>query len=90
MSNVLGFTASATTGVLCKRDGIDITYYKGEPRRPTEPRDICKTCGLLALLGMWYASFIFNISDKKVIIIPVPRKSIDGSKLQEIFAIHHQ
>lgn len=90
VSNVLGFTAAATTGVLCKRDGVDITFYRGQPRRPTNPRDICKTCGLLALLGIWYASFIFNISDREVIIIPVPKEEISGNRLQEVFALQHQ
>ena len=90
VSNVLGFTASATTGVLCKRDGIDFTPYKDILRRPTEPRDICKPCALLALLGMWYASFIFNVADKEIIIIPIPKGEIYDYKLQEIFAIQHQ
>jgi len=90
VSNVLGFTASATTGVLCKRDGLDITFYQGQPRRPTEPRDICKTCALLALLGMWYASFIFSVADKEVIVIPIPNKELTGYKLQEIFALQHR
>jgi len=87
VSNVLGLTASATTGVLCKRDGLDITFYQGQPRRPTEPRDICKTCALLSLLGMWYASFIFSVADKEVIVIPIPNQEISGSKLQEIFSL---
>jgi CRISPR type I-A-associated protein Csa5 len=90
VSNVLGFTASATTGVLCKRDGIDITFYQKQLRRPTEPRDICKTCALLALLGMWYASFIFSVADKEVIVIPIPNQELTGHKLQEIFALQHQ
>ncbi|WP_028843151.1 type I-A CRISPR-associated protein Csa5 [Thermodesulfobacterium thermophilum] len=90
VSNVIGFTAAATTGVLCKRDGLDITYYQGVPRRPTDPREICKTCALLALLGMWYASFIFNIADKEVIITPIPNNEVSGLKLQEIFSIQHQ
>jgi CRISPR type I-A-associated protein Csa5 len=90
VSNVLGFTASATTGVLCKRDGLDITFYEGQPRRPTEPRDICKTCALLALLGTWYASFIFSVADKEVIVIPVSNQELAGYKLQEIFALQNQ
>ncbi len=90
VSNVIGFTAMATTGVLCKRDGIDITYYKGEPRRPTDPRGMCKACGLLALLGMWFANFIFNIRDREIIIIPFPKEEITGRKLQEIFALQHR
>jgi CRISPR type I-A-associated protein Csa5 len=90
VSNVLGFTASATTGVLCKRDGIDITFYQGQLRRPTDPREICKNCGLLALLGMWFASFIFSVADKEVIAIPIPNKEISGANLQKIFALQHQ
>jgi len=90
VSNVLGFTASATTGVLCKRDGLDITFYQRQPRRPTDPRDICKTCALLSLLGMWYASFIFSVADREVIVIPIPNQKLSDSKLQEIFALQHQ
>lgn len=90
VSNVLGFTASATTGVLCKRDGIDITFYNDQPRRPTDPRDICKTCGLLALLGIWFASFVFNVGNREIIAIPLPKEEISGSKLQDIFALQHQ
>lgn len=90
VSNVLGFTASATTGVLCKRDGIDITFYNNRPRRPTDPRDICKTCGLLALLGTWFASFVFNVGNREIIAIPLPKEEISGSELQEIFALQHQ
>jgi CRISPR type I-A-associated protein Csa5 len=90
VSNVLGFTATATTGVLCKRDGIDITFYQGQLRRPTEPREICKNCALLALLGMWYASFVFSVADKEVIVIPIPNQELTGYKLQEIFALQHQ
>jgi CRISPR type I-A-associated protein Csa5 len=90
VSNVLGFTTCATTGVLCKRDGLDITFYQKQPRRPTEPRDICKTCALLALLGMWYASFIFSVADKEVIVIPIPNQELPAYKLQEIFALQHQ
>ncbi|HCP10100.1 MAG TPA: type I-A CRISPR-associated protein Csa5 [Thermodesulfobacterium commune] len=90
VSNVIGFTAAATTGVLCKRDGLDITYYQGVPRRPTDPREICKTCALLSLLGMWYASFMFNIADKEVIVISIPNSEVSGLKLQEIFSIQHQ
>lgn len=90
VSNVLGFTASATTGVLCKRDGLDITFYQGQIRRPTDPRYICKTCALLSLFGIWYASFVFSVADKEVIIIPIPNQEISGFKLQGIFAIQHQ
>lgn len=89
VSNIIGFTAMATTGVLCKRDGLDITSYQGRPRRPTKPREICKTCGVLALLGMWFSSFIFSIRDKEIITIPIPKQEISGEKLGEIFALQH-
>lgn len=90
VSNVIGFTAPATTGVLCKRDGIDISYYQGQLRRPTNPREICKTCGLLALLGMWFANFVFTVEDKEIIIIPIPIEEISGEKLGEVFALQHK
>jgi len=90
VSNVIGFTAFATTGVLCKRDGVDIYLYRGQPRRSNKPRKICKTCALLSLLGMWYASFIFSVADKEVIVMPIPNKELKASKLQEIFTSQHQ
>jgi CRISPR type I-A-associated protein Csa5 len=90
VSNVIGFTAFASTGVLCKRNGIDYIDYQGSIRRPTDPRKICKSCGMLALLGTWYATFVFSVADREVIAIPIPKRKIKGSKLQEIFSLQHQ
>ncbi len=88
VGNIIGFATA--TSYHHKRDGVDVCIQQNVPRRPTNPKDICKTCALLSLLGMWYASFIFNISDREIIVIPVPRVKITGSILQEIFALQHQ
>ncbi|ACI21287.1 type I-A CRISPR-associated protein Csa5 [Thermodesulfovibrio yellowstonii] len=97
IGNVIGFTVA--TSFHNKRDGVDIQLqYKNPkdknspklPRRPTNPKNICKTCGLLALLGIWYTSFIFNVARKEVIVIPIPKGNVSGRKLQEIFALQHQ
>lgn len=86
--NIIGFATS--TSYHHKRDGIDISIQQNIPRRPTNPKNICKTCALLSLLGTWYASFIFNISDREIIVIPILKTRITGAKLQEIFALQHQ
>jgi CRISPR type I-A-associated protein Csa5 len=97
VSNIIGLTVS--TSFHNKRDGLDIQLqYKNPkdktspklPRRPTNPKNICKTCALLSLLGTWYATFIFNVADREIIAIPIPKEKIAGSKLQEIFALQHQ
>ena len=97
VSNIIGFAVS--TSFHNKRDGLDIQLqYKNPkdktsprlPRRPTNPKNICKTCIMLALLGTWYASFIFNVTEREVIAIPIHKDKISGSKLQEIFALQHQ
>ncbi|MFN3740591.1 MAG: type I-A CRISPR-associated protein Csa5 [Thermodesulfovibrionales bacterium] len=88
VGNIIGFAAS--TSYHHKRDGIDISIQQNIPRRPTNPKKICKTCALLSLLGIWYASFIFSISDREIIVTPIPKVRITGSILQEIFALQHQ
>lgn len=88
ISNVIGFTSS--TSYHHRRDGLDISIQQGIPRRPTEPKKICKACGMLALLGTWYATFIFSVADREVIVIPIPKVQIDGEQLQEIFSLQHQ
>lgn len=88
VGNIIGFTAS--TSYHHKRDGIDTTIQQNVPRRPTNPKNICKTCALLSLLGTWYASFIFSIADREVIAVPIPKEKVSGSKLQEIFSLQHQ
>lgn len=88
VGNIIGFTAS--TSYHHKRDGIDTSIQQNVPRRPTNPKNICKACALLSLLGIWYASFIFSIADREVIAIPFPKGEVNGSKLQEIFSLQHQ
>lgn len=88
VGNIIGFAVA--TSYHHKRDGIDISIQQNIPRRPTNPKNICKTCALLALLGTWYASFIFNVADREIIVLPIPTDEINGSKLQEIFSLQHQ
>lgn len=88
VGNVIGFATS--TSYHHTRDGLDISIQQNVPRRPTNPKKICKVCALLSLLGTWYATFIFNVSDREVFVIPVPRGEIKGTKLQEIFSLQHQ
>jgi len=88
VGNIIGFAVA--TSYHHRRDGIDISIQQNIPRRPTNPKNICKTCALLALLGIWYASFIFNVSDREVVAIAIPKGKITGYKLQEIFALQHQ
>lgn len=88
IGNIIGLAVA--TSYHHKRDGLDISIQQNVPRRPTNPKKLCKHCALLALLGTWYASFIFNVDDKEIIAIPIPREKIAGSKLQEIFSLQHQ
>lgn len=88
VGNIIGFAVS--TSYHHKRDGIDISIQQNVPRRPTNPKNICKTCALLSLFGIWYASFIFNIAEREVLVLPIPKKKINGSKMQEIFSLQHQ
>ena len=88
VGNIIGLATS--TSYHHKRDGLDVSIQQNIPRRPTNPKNICKTCALLSLLGVWYASFIFSISDKEIMVIPIPKARITGSTLQEIFALQHQ
>jgi len=96
LGNVMGFAAS--TAYYNKRNGIDIvsipqdTRNRNSPkllRRPTNPRNICKTCGLLSLLGSWYSTFMFSMVDKQVIGIPIPNREVSGDVLGQVFAYHH-
>ncbi len=88
VGNIIGFATS--TSYHHKRDGLDVSIQQNIPRRPTNPKNLCKSCALLSLIGIWYASFIFNIADKEVMVIPIPTVEITGSRLQEIFALHHR
>lgn len=88
IGNIIGIAAA--TSYHHKRDGIDTSIQQNIPRRPTNPKKLCKVCALLSLLGTWYASFIFNIADKEVIAIPIPKGRVSGIKLQDIYALQHQ
>lgn len=88
IGNIIGIAVA--TSYHHKRDGIDTSIQQNVPRRPTNPKNICKVCALLSLLGTWYASFIFSIADREVIAIPFPKGEVNGSKLQEIFSLQHQ
>jgi CRISPR type I-A-associated protein Csa5 len=92
VGTVLGLAAES--GYHHSRDKLDSEPKKDRGRyyigRPSSPKRLCKSCGLLSLLGMWYASFIFSVADKEVIVIPIPNQELTGYKLQEIFALQHQ
>lgn len=88
IGNVIGFTAA--TSYHHRRNGIDISIQQQIPRRPTNPKKICKTCGLLSLLGIWFASFIFSITDKEVMITPIPRSKVTGQDLEQVFSLQHK
>jgi CRISPR type I-A-associated protein Csa5 len=88
VGNIIGFAVS--TSYHHGRNGIDVSIQQNIPRRPTNPKNICKTCALLALLGTWYGTFIFELSDKEVIAVPIPRGVVKGNRLQEIFSLQHQ
>lgn len=88
VGNIIGIATA--TSYHHKRDGIDTSIQQNVPRRPTNPKNICKACALLSLLGTWYASFIFSIADREVIVVPIPKGNVSGSKLQEIFSLQHQ
>ncbi|MCD6318591.1 type I-A CRISPR-associated protein Csa5 [Candidatus Aerophobetes bacterium] len=83
----IGF--SAGTSYHQSRDKIDTQKDKRGLHRPTSPKKLCKTCGLLATLGMWFASFIFNIKEKEVMVIPIPEDVITGADLERIFSVQH-
>ena len=97
IGNVIGLSSS--TSFHNRRNGLDLQFqYKNPkdktspkiPRRPTNPKNLCKHCGMLALLGTWFATFIFNIKDREVIVIPLPKYEIRKNKLHEIFSLQHQ
>ncbi|MEW6118348.1 MAG: type I-A CRISPR-associated protein Csa5 [Nitrospirota bacterium] len=87
IGNIIGIAVA--TSYHHKRDGIDTSIQQNVPRRPTNPKNICKVCALLSLLGTWYASFIFSIADRKVVAIPIPKGKVNGIRLQEIYALQH-
>jgi len=83
----IGFSAEASYHQ--SRDKIDIQKDKRGTHRPTNPKKLCKTCGLLAALGMWFASFIFSIKEKEVIVIPIPKVEAVGRDIEKIFSLQH-
>lgn len=88
IGNIIGI--AVPTSYHHKRDGIDTSIQQNVPRRPTNPKNVCKVCALLSLLGTWYATFIFSIEDREVIAIPIPKGKVNGIKLQEIYTLQHQ
>ncbi len=88
IGNIIG--VAVPTSYHHKRDGIDTSIQQNVLRRPTNPKNVCKVCALLSLIGTWYASFIFSIEDREVIAIPIPKGKVNGIKLQEIYALQHQ
>ncbi|MCS7163558.1 MAG: type I-A CRISPR-associated protein Csa5 [Thermodesulfovibrio sp.] len=97
VGNIIGLAVS--TSFHNQRDGLDVDLqYKNPkdknspkiPRRPTNPKRICKVCALLSLIGTWYATFFFYIAKREVLVIPIPNETISGYKLQQVFALQHQ
>ncbi|MEO0022320.1 MAG: type I-A CRISPR-associated protein Csa5 [candidate division WOR-3 bacterium] len=97
VSNVIGLTAA--TSFPKRRDGLDVQYQPVDPkqrgspripRRPTNPGKICKTCALLALTGTWFATCFFTVQESRIMVIPVPRRQVDGLQLERLFSYQHQ
>ncbi|MCX7732444.1 MAG: type I-A CRISPR-associated protein Csa5 [candidate division WOR-3 bacterium] len=87
--NIIGFTAF--TSYHHGRDVINTdTVTGGVPRRPTNPKKICIQCALLSLLGTWFASFIFKIKTRDVVVLPIPQNKVEGEKLLQIFSLQHR
>lgn len=88
VSNVIGLATA--TSYHHERNYINVQIYKDEVRRPTDPKEICKTCALLALLGSWYATFMFSVKDRReVVAVPLPKKEINGITLVRLFSLQH-
>lgn len=97
VGTVLGLAAES--GYHHSRDKLDFESKKDKDKyyvgRPSNPKKICKVCGSLSLIGLWYGSFVFNIRDKQnkvvqeIITIPIPKAAIKGNKLGEIFSLQH-
>lgn len=94
IGNIIGF--SSFTSFHNSRDDIDVDKKKGKNsedvyfQRPTNPKKICKLCGMMALLGIWFASFIMNYEDgKEVFIVPIPRQDVWSSDINKVFSMHH-
>ena len=88
VGNIIGLTSE--TSYHRKRDGIDISIQQNLPRRPTNPKKLCKVCALISILGIWYTTFIFNMGNREVTVIPLPKENqVRGQRLQEIFSVQH-
>lgn len=96
VGNIIGLAVS--TSFHNQRDGLDVELqYKDPknksiriPRRPTNPKKVCKVCALLSLIGTWYATSFFPMAKREVFVVPIPNEDIFGYKLQQIFALQHQ
>lgn len=81
---------SSATSYHNSRDSIDLQHRDSYFHRPTTRKNICKTCGMLSLLGIWFATFVMNFGEnREVMIIPVPEGKIMSSDLRRIFSIQH-
>lgn len=94
VSAVIGITSS--TSYHHFRDILTTKTVKNNQkiRRPSDPKEICINCSLLAILGQWFAGFVFkysNSDNRKVVVLPIPKTDVEISKteLHEIFALQH-
>ena len=87
VSNVIGLTSG--TSYHHERDYINVQKDTYGIHRPTNPKEICKICALLALLGSWYATFMFSAKGSEVFAVPLPKKEIEGVTLSRIFSLQH-
>lgn len=84
---------SSATSFHHVRDSANFKEYLGYLKRPTERKNICKTCGMLSLLGIWFAAFVMDFGrdkeNKEVMIIPVPKGKVTSSDLRKVFSAQH-
>lgn len=88
VSNVIGL--AAPTSYHHSRDFINVQQDVYGIHRPTNPKEICKNCALLALLGTWFTTFIFSIKTQEIIITPLPKTRISGRRFLSLYSIQHQ
>lgn len=90
---VIGLTTC--TSYHHSRNLIDKAPKDKKIQRPTNPKKICITCALLAILGEWYSALIFKVSNstaiRHVVALPLPKAGTPVSKgeLHQIFALQH-
>lgn len=90
VSAVIGL-ASATS-YHHARDLINIQVDRYGIHRPTNPKYICKVCSMLALLGIWFSTFVFSIGKNRevfVVVVPLPKRKISGVELLYLLSIQH-